>query len=189
MKIILALLIFITITAQAEISFGNFNGSIILVEYFDYNCPVCRHYVAVINSLAKNNPELKIMQRVVPLLAPTSVLVDSAVLASYLQNKFPEMQWAVLQVKNTEIIAPEEITSIAKQLGINMEKLENDMNSNVVRKQLLDNLENYRALNQTKIPIVVIYAAQNPQKDKKIFIGAYPTGVLQNTINKLKGGT
>lgn len=186
MKTILTvILLILTTVARADVSFGNPHGSMVLVEYFDYNCPVCRYYAPIINRLVKNNSDLKVIQRVVPVLAPSSVFVDSVVLASYMQNKFPEIQAAILQVKDTETIPIQEVISIAKKLGLNLAKLKHDMNSDAIRKQLINNLKNYHALKQTAVPIIIIYKT-NFKKAKKLFIGAYPIQILQNSIDKLR---
>ena len=171
--------------AYAETSFGNPNGSVVLEEYFDYNCPVCRAYAPVIDHLAKINPSLKVIQRVVPVLSPNSFIVDSAVLASFSQSKFYTMQRAILHVNNPETISSADVMSIAKHLDLNLTKLKHDMHSKFISRQLQANLSAYLKLHTRQIPIVIVFSAHNPNI-KKIFIGAYPFHVLQNAINQLK---
>ncbi|MCK4608619.1 MAG: DsbA family protein, partial [Gammaproteobacteria bacterium] len=152
---------------------------------FDYNCPICRNYTLIVSSVAKANPDLKVIDRVVPIIAKTSPAIDSAVLASYLQNKFSEMQWAVLHVPDPETIPISEVKKIAKKIGLDLQKLAADMSSDTIKKELLANLTAYSKLNQTRVPITVVYSNKNPDA-KKIFVGEQSFAELQQAINQLK---
>lgn len=168
--------------AAAEVQFGNQNGVVTLVEYFDYNCPICRGYFPVINDLALRNKQLLVVQKVVPALAPSSWFVDRAVLASFMQNKFSQMQNAVVSVRNKETIPPSQIIGIARSVDINIHQFKADMLGKTVNKQLKQNIKEFLTFHQNQIPIVVIYPTNNPSM-KTVFIGAQPEAKLQTTIN------
>jgi protein-disulfide isomerase len=186
MRIFLILLTFFSINiAQAQITFGNPNGKIILTEYFDYNCPACRYFVPTLNYLVKNNPDLKVIQKVVPVMSPTSVFIDSAVLAAFMQNKFAQLQWKIMHTSSLELIQPNEVLFVAREIGLNIEQLKQDMRSDIIHKQLLANLREFHKLNAIKIPVIILTAANS--NTKKVFVGAYHKVVLQNYINKLRG--
>jgi predicted DsbA family dithiol-disulfide isomerase len=181
------ILIFFVRVGQAQISFGNPNGKIVLIEYFDYNCPACFYYAPVINSLVAKNPDLKVIQKVIPVMTSFSNFIDSAVLASFLQNKFFGMQEAVTRASNPSPITPQKTIFIARELGINIEQLKRDMQSKVIQKQLADNLKEFKKFKTHKLPVTVIYLEeQNSDTTKKVFVGAYPKGILQDYINQLR---
>lgn len=182
-------LIFITFTyigtANAKVSFGNPHGKVILIEYFDYNCPVCRAYMPTIHALAHRNKDLKIIQRVIPVFGQSSQIVDRAVLASFFQGKFSQMQRAILSVRDRETIPSKEIILIAKSLKLNLRKLYQDMNSNRVKNQLVNNIKDFMKTRQNRVPVIVLYNA-NSQKQGLTFVGAQSITTLQQAINTLQ---
>lgn len=181
---ILLLLTYVGIV-NAEVSFGNSKGSIVLVEYFDYNCPVCRAYMPTIQLLVHQNRNLKIIQRVIPVFGQSSQIVDRAVLASFFQGKFVRMQKAILSVKDRETIPAKQVIYIAKSLNINLEKLYRDMNSSQIKQQLVSNIKHFEKTHQNRVPVVVLYNKNN-QKQRLVFVGAQSITTLQRAINSLQ---
>lgn len=171
--------------ANADVSLGNPKGPIVLVEYFDYNCPVCRHYMPTIDVLAHANPDLKVIQRVVPVLARTSQIIDRAVLAAYFQGKFSLMQQAILQVQDRETIPPQKVLILAKGLKLNLHTLFQDMNSNRIKQQLVTNLKAFEATHQTRVPVMVLYNVKQPNH-KIQFVGTQRLTTLQQAIRSLQ---
>jgi protein-disulfide isomerase len=176
-KIIINIFIFSAIwlfisPAQAEISFGNLKGNVMLIEYFSYNCPICRKYMPLINYLAKQNSNLEVIQRVVPIAIPALRVVDKAVLASFLQNKFPQF------------ISPQEVFTLAKKVNLDIEQLLIDMKKSIIRKQLMQNLKGFAKTHQIRVPVFVIYNKNKPKK-KVLMVGAQPLRKLQHAINFL----
>lgn len=176
------------LSAKAEISFGNFRGNVVLVEYFSYNCPICRSYIPLINYIAKKNPNLEVVQRVVPVAIPSLQVVDRAVLASFLQNKFPQFQRAILETRIQGAVSPQLAFMLARNVGINMEQLKKDMVKPVITKQLRNNLHNflkiYSKIHQMRVPVFVFYNKNNPSK-KVLMVGVQPLEKLQSAINSL----
>lgn len=154
---------------------------VVLVEYFDYNCPVCRAYFPVIAKLREREPEVKIIQRVVPVLAPSSVFIDKVMLASRLQGKFSVMQQAILEAKNPETIPPRQVVAIAKANGLNISALKQDFQNPKINAELKKNLQEFMALGQTQIPVIVIYA-KGQSAHQIILVGAKPLQQLQAAI-------
>ena len=171
--------------AFAQVSFGNQKGTVTLIEYFDYNCPVCRGYAPTIDALAHKNHNLLVIQRVVPALAPTSSFVDRAVLASYFQGKFAQMQNAILHVSNAETISPKEVAEIARSIGLNLKKLGHDMGSKSINKQIQENLSKWKKFHVRHIPVIVVYPTGHKNLRKE-FVGAVPMAHLQTTINQFQ---
>jgi protein-disulfide isomerase len=70
-------------TNQAVI--GNPNGKITLVEFFDYNCGYCKRALNDLARLLKDNPDLRVVLRDLPILAPSSV--EAARIANAANNQ------------------------------------------------------------------------------------------------------
>ncbi|MCB1118503.1 MAG: thioredoxin domain-containing protein, partial [Chlamydiia bacterium] len=52
---------------------GNENGTINVVEFFDYQCGHCKVVHGVLNSLIDNNQDVRLIVKPMPVLAATSV--------------------------------------------------------------------------------------------------------------------
>lgn len=182
MRYLFILILISTVSlCQAEVVTGNIHGKVTLVEYFDYNCPVCRGFSPTINQLMASNPELKVIQKVVPVLAPTSVIVDSAVLASFMQSQFNSTESAVLSLQAEETIPLPLLANTLKRVGLNMVRLNHDMQSKAIVMQLHDNLKEYHQLGLHQIPVIQIYHSSGPSHTFE-FVGSQPLGTLQRAI-------
>jgi len=59
--------------SKNQMVLGNPEGAITLVEFFDYNCTYCRRAVSDMTALLSANPDLRIVMKEFPILAPGSV--------------------------------------------------------------------------------------------------------------------
>ncbi len=59
--------------SEHQMVLGNPKGPITLVEFFDYNCTYCRRAVSDMTALLQANPDLRIVMKEFPILAPGSV--------------------------------------------------------------------------------------------------------------------
>ncbi|MEO5706884.1 MAG: DsbA family protein [Alteraurantiacibacter sp.] len=81
------------VRAELETAFpgavlGNPNGTVTLVEFTDYACTYCRQSVADVAALIAANPDLKVVIREYPILAPESADAARMALAAAQQGKF-----------------------------------------------------------------------------------------------------
>src|SRR5215472_17813806 len=68
---------------------GDPDGKVTIVEFFDYNCPYCRAAGPVVNELLKKKPDVRIVYKEFPTLAPSSRFAAQAALAAHRQS--PEL--------------------------------------------------------------------------------------------------
>src|SRR5689334_8171226 len=98
-----------------------------LVEYGDYECPYCgRAYPLVKDIQEKLGQELKFVFRNFPLskIHPHAFAAAVATEAAALQNKFWEMHDIVFE--NQETLDDESIIVFAQELGLDLERFNND---------------------------------------------------------------
>ncbi len=176
---------FLSLSAQAATIFGDPKGDITIVEYLDYNCPICREYTPLLAYFVSQNKGIKVIQRVVPILSIESVFVDSAVLASIKQNKFVSMQNEILMVDDPETIPTDEVLAIAEHIGLNREQLLSDMQSTEIQQQLQENSKAYDATGQKAVPVTVIYLNDKPEQAITL-LGYQEIGTLQAAVNQLR---
>ena len=68
---------------------GNPAGKITLVEFTDFACTFCRSSIADVEALIKENPELRVVIRELPIIAPTSPDAARWGLAAAEQGRYP----------------------------------------------------------------------------------------------------
>jgi protein-disulfide isomerase len=118
---------------------GNEKGDITVVEFFDYNCPYCRQSLKDIEKLMDADKNVRVIFKEYPILGKASTTASIAALASRKQGKYMEFHTALLSAKGR--INDEQITSIAKTVGLDVDKLKSDMKSADVLEAHKKNME------------------------------------------------
>lgn len=106
---------------------GNKNGKEIIIEFFDYNCGYCKRSFPEIMELVSENKDIKIILKELPVLGESSILASKASIASQKQDKYFEFHQELINFSG--LISLIDIKKISKELGINYEQLQKDMNS------------------------------------------------------------
>ncbi|WGJ15195.1 DsbA family protein [Methylocapsa sp. D3K7] len=106
---------------------GNPGGKITLIEFFDYNCGYCKRALNDLARLMKDNPDLRVVLRDLPILSPGSVEAARVANAARLQfkgDKFWEFHQKLLGSHGP--VGKAEALAAAKELGADMKQLEKD---------------------------------------------------------------
>ncbi|MBO6785053.1 MAG: DsbA family protein [Alphaproteobacteria bacterium] len=106
---------------------GNPDGSVTIVEFFDYQCPYCKRMAQDMFDLAAEDPDLRIVFKEFPVFGTESILAARAALAAAKQGKYREFHLAVMNLRG----APSEtaVFRLADSLGLDLDRLRNDMQS------------------------------------------------------------
>lgn len=133
---------------------GDKDAKIVIYTYSDYQCPICPVHNVMMHKLAKEVKGIKIVHRNLPLDTDCNVYLrdpfhkGSCIDARYAiaaekQGKFWEMNNLLFDKKpQTE----EEVLKIAKKLGFDMQKLQEDANSLETFEQVKNEIdEAYRS--------------------------------------------
>lgn len=146
------------LTARAEEIFrdpaspvgGNAQGSVTLVEFFDYNCPYCRQMMPIMAQAEAADPELRIVYKEFPILGPDSTFAAKAALASHRQGSYVKFHRALYQVKGrvTEAV----VLKAAAEAGLDVGRLKTDMESPEIKASIDRNLQLAQALNINGTP-------------------------------------
>jgi protein-disulfide isomerase len=103
---------------------GHKHGDVIMVEYFDYNCPWCKRSAQGLPSLLKAEPDLSYVLVNFAVLSPQSVAATRAALA-YLQLYGPErylpLHLALFNLRGT-VDGPRALAE-AERLGGDLERM------------------------------------------------------------------
>ena len=106
---------------------GNPDGKITLIEFFDYNCGYCKRALNDLARLMKDNPDMRVVLRDLPILAPGSL--EAARIANAFRLQFPgDKFWAFHQklLASRGPVGKAEAMAVAKDLGADMDRLAKD---------------------------------------------------------------
>jgi len=122
---------------------GNPNGDVTIVEFFDYRCPYCKHSFPVLQKLLKDDGNIRLVPRQYPILdrpgAPkVSLMASKAALASIKQGKFIKFHDALMAYR--EPLTEDGIYKIAASVGLDVNKLKEDMNDKMIEKSIQNTL-------------------------------------------------
>ncbi|MCT9000273.1 DsbA family protein [Chelativorans intermedius] len=104
---------------------GNPDGDVVLVEFFDYNCPYCRKATSDIRQAIEDDPNLKLVFKEWPILGPGSEFAARAALASLKQGKYDAFHHALMGFPGR--IGENSTLTIAGDVGLDVEQLKRDM--------------------------------------------------------------
>ncbi|MEQ8651478.1 MAG: DsbA family protein [Kiloniellales bacterium] len=155
---------------------GNPKGDVTLVEFFDYNCPYCRQVAPIMAAAEENDPQLRIVYKEFPILGPNSVFAARAALAAGTQDLYPQFHKAMMQVSGTA--DEEQVTAIAGQIGLDIERLRADMADPAIDAEINRNMALARALRINGTPGFVI--------GEEILRGATDLQTMQRLIDQAR---
>jgi len=122
---------------------GNPEGSVTLVEFTDFACGYCRQSVADVARLAKENPDLRIVIRELPILSPESADAARMALAAAEQGKYTAFHNAMFAAGRP---SQQTIAAAAKAAGLDMGRAAKVSASKAVEAELARNLDLARQL-------------------------------------------
>jgi len=166
--------------ADGDLIVGNPVGDVTMVEFFDYNCGFCKRALPDVLKLVETDKNLKIVIKEFPILGAGSMAAARAAIASRAQGKYWEFHTALLKKRGS--VDEAGVFKVAKDIGLDMDKLKKDMASDEITAIIQRNHAVARALNVNGTPAFII--ADN------IFPGAVGFEQLAEAITKVraKGG-
>jgi protein-disulfide isomerase len=131
------------LSSPRQVTLGNPQGDVTLVEFFDYNCGYCKRALSDLMGLMKADPKLRVVLKEFPVLGPGSVEAAQVAAAVRMQDragkKYLDFHQKLLggrgQVDRARALA------VAKEVGMDMSRLEKDMASEEVRAQLQESMQ------------------------------------------------
>lgn len=165
--------------------YGNPNGKITIVEFFDYNCGYCHQVPALFNKLIKSNSEVRIVYRDYPVLGPDSTFAARAAIAAAEQGKYVAFHDALFKTRKP--LNDATISQLASTLGVDTDKLYQDLKSRSVDQQLRTTAQAANRLQLNGVPVVVIGNTPTDKNKpvKAIVLTAPSYSELQEAVNKL----
>jgi protein-disulfide isomerase len=162
---------------------GNPNGKITVTEFFDYQCPHCVDMAPVMGAIIKSNPNVRIVFKDFPIRGPMSDLAARAAIAANKQGKYYELSHALLT--SNKPLSPDVIYQLAKDNGLDVDKLKKDMNDNSVNIQIKNNMKLAQDLKLLGTPAFFIGKTDATASDNINYVpGQMNQQQLQDAINQ-----
>jgi protein-disulfide isomerase len=165
-----------------QVTLGNPQGDVTMVEFFDYNCGYCKRALTDMMDLMKGDPKLKVVLKEFPVLGQGSVEAAQVATAVRMQDrggkKYLEVHQKLLtgrgQVDRARALAA------AKEVGLDMARIEKDMQSDEARASLEEAFRLAEALGLNGTPSYVI--------GSEVVIGAVGLPALKEKVNTARCG-
>ena len=132
---------------------GNAYGDITVVEFFDYQCGYCKRALGTMEALLKNDANVRIVWKEFPILGPVSTIAARAAMAADRQDGYLPLHIALMrEPKLTE----EKIFEIAREAGLDIAKLHDDMEDPAIDAYLEETRALARGLGIDGTPAFVV---------------------------------
>ena len=158
---------------------GNPNGKVTLVEFFDYNCGYCKRALNDLARLMKQNPDLRVVLRDLPILSPGSV--EAAKIANAVRLQFPgDKFWEFHQklLGSHGPVGKAEALAVAKELGADMDRLAKDAAAPGITAGIDESDKLAKSLQVTGTPTYVI--------GDDVVVGAVGFDELEQKVENIK---
>lgn len=132
---------------------GNPAGKITLVEFTDFACTYCRASVAEVDSLIRDNPDLKVVVRQLPILSQQSAEAARWSLAAAEQGKYAQFHAAMFAAGRPDA---QTIAAAAKVAGLDLNRARQFIGDPRVNAELSGNIEMARQLGFEGTPSWVV---------------------------------
>lgn len=164
------------------VTVGNKDGDVTIVEFFDYNCPYCKRAMIEMLDLMKADPKLKVVLKEFPVLSQGSVEAAQVGVAIRMQDpsgkKYLDFHQKLFGGRGAADKA--RAMAVAKEVGLDMAKLEKDMAGPEVKATLEENFKLAEAMGMNGTPSYVI--------GKQVVIGAVGVDSLKEKIGIARCG-
>jgi protein-disulfide isomerase len=170
-------------SSPRQITLGNPQGDVTVVEFFDYNCGYCKRAMADMTDLMKGDSKLKFVLKEFPVLGEGSTQAAQVAVAVRMQDKtggkkYLEFHQKLLggrgQADKARAIA------VAKEIGLDMTRLEKDMASDEVKETLQESFKLAEALGLNGTPSYIV--------GNDVVIGAVGLPALKERVNTARCG-
>jgi protein-disulfide isomerase len=141
-----------------QVTLGNPDGDVTLVEFFDYSCGFCKRALPDMLALIKDDPNLKIVLKELPILGPGSAEAARVAVAVRMQSPDGQKYLAFHRelLDGAGPASKERALAAARDQGLDLTQLEHDAASEEVGATLGEDTKLASALGLTGTPSYVV---------------------------------
>lgn len=163
----------------ADPVFGPDDASVTLIEFFDYRCGYCKRVLDDVMALVDTETDLRVVFKELPILGPDSETASKAALAAWRQGPEPYRAYheALMRVRGP--LDEARIFAIAENVGLDLDRLRDDMGSEEIRDHIRETRELAASLGIRGTPAFVVGSRTIP--------GAVGRDTLARAIAEARG--
>lgn len=136
---------------------GNAKGDVVLVEFFDYNCPYCKVVLDPMLESVKADGKVKIVYKDMPILSEESVTAARVALAAKKQGKYDEVHKALMKFRGK--LDEKTIFRLTGEAGANVDQIKKEMMAPEIDAQIKKTVELAHALDISSTPSFIVAGA------------------------------
>jgi len=166
------------LTSEHQTVFGNPNGDVTLIEFFDYNCGFCRESLSHVERLVKEDPNLRVILKEFPVLGQGS---QDAARVAIAASKIDPVKYLQLHMKllSAREQADQKLAlKIAENVGYDMEKIREYMAKPAIEEAISEVYGIANDLGLTGTPTFII--------GTEILPGAVGHDVLREKLDSMR---
>jgi protein-disulfide isomerase len=169
-------------SSPRQVVLGNPKGNVTFVEFFDYNCGYCKRAMSDMLTLINDDSNLKVVLKEFPVLGPGSVEAAQVAVAVHMQDPTGKKYLAFHQqlLGGRGHADKARALVVAKDIGMDMAKLEKDINGPEVKATLQEDFKLAEALGLNGTPSYVI--------GDNVVVGAVGLESLREKVNTARCG-
>lgn len=133
---------------------GNPKGDVVLVEFFDYNCPYCKVVLDPMVEAMKADGKTRVVFKEMPILSEDSTTAARVALAAKKQGKYDDVHRAFMKYRGK--LDEKTIFRLAGEAGANVDQVKKEMMAPEIDKQIRKNVELAHALDIGSTPTFII---------------------------------
>src|SRR5216683_3068682 len=169
-------------SSPRQVTLGNPQGDVTVVEFFDYNCGYCKRAMSDMLDLLKNDGKLKFVLKEFPVLGEGSVQAAQVAAAVRMQDKsgkkYLEFHQKLLGGRGQADKA--RALAVAKEVGMDMKRMDTDMAGDEIKVSLEESLKLGETLGLNGTPSYIIGA--------DVVIGAVGLDALRSKVSTARCG-
>ena len=133
---------------------ANPQGTITIVEFFDYTCPYCKAAEPRLMRLVDSDKRIKLMLKEFPILTRASMIASRAALASVKQGKYRAFHLALMRREG--VLDEAGIFESARAVGLDVSRLRRDMAAPEISDEIINNFNLARGIRVFQTPAYIV---------------------------------
>lgn len=155
--------------------YGNPDGDIGVVEFFDYNCSWCKRALDQVQQLTKADENVRVVMKEFPIFGEHSLFAAKAAMAAKKQDKYWPLHVALMKERR---VTKDNVLKIAAREGLDVEKLKADMDDPAIGKAIRETQALAEQLGITGTPGFLV--------DAKVQVGFVPAPQLKALVDEAR---
>jgi protein-disulfide isomerase len=136
---------------------GAAHADVTLIEYFDYNCPGCRHLDPELRKLLANDPKVRLIRKDWPVFGDASTYAAYCSYAAAREGKYAVAHDALIGSRQ-DLDSKDDVRQVMRAAGFDMQKIDADiaLHEKEYNATLARNVREAKGLNMLGTPGLVV---------------------------------